>query len=67
MKKNKIKNIGEKIVYSLVLYGIPILLVAVVVGVIILRLYCFFTYGDKPITEVPSWVWWVMNSGNGGK
>lgn len=67
MKKNTIKKIGEKILYASVLYGIPILLVAFVVGVIILRLYCFFTYGDKPITEVPSWVWWVMNSGNGGK
>lgn len=62
-KKTKIKDIAENIICYLVIYGIPILLCLIAIAYFVLYIYCFFTYGDKPITEIPSWVWWVMYSG----
>ena len=27
----------------------------------IFYIYVLVTYGGKPITEVPTWVWWLLN------
>ena len=61
--KRKIRNAFEQTVVVAVVYGIPILLILMVIAYLILYYYCFFTYGDKPITEIPAWVWWIMNTG----
>lgn len=31
-----------------------------IVGLIILMIYIYVTYGNMPIDEVPSWVHWLM-------
>lgn len=38
-------------------------LVLVVVGAIGVNIYCFIVYGDTPVTELPSWVAWLMFRG----
>ena len=38
-------------------------LVLVVVGAIAVNIYCFIVYGDTPVTELPSWVAWLMFRG----
>ncbi len=35
----------------------------IVLGYIILRIYVFFAYGSTPITEIPSWAFWIMGTG----
>ena len=42
-----------------------VLVVALVVGTVILKVFAFIEYGDKPISEVPAWAYWIMQSGNG--
>ena len=61
--KNNLKNKTEIFLLKLVYYGIPILTFLILIGYCILCCYCFFAYGNKPITEVPSWVWWIMHTG----
>lgn len=63
MDKKKLKRTGWKILSLLVTYGIPAIAIIIIVGYIILRCYCFINYGDRPVTEVPAWVWWIMYSG----
>lgn len=35
----------------------------IVLGYIALLIYVFFAYGSTPITEIPSWVFWIMGTG----
>ena len=42
----------------LVFIIIPVVLL---VGVITITIVAFVMYGDKPITEVPSWYFWLIN------
>lgn len=30
------------------------------IGFCIFRVWVFSNYGDTPVTEMPAWVWWVM-------
>ena len=39
-------------------YGIMIMFI---VSMIIFGIWALVTYGDKPITEVPSWYFWLIN------
>lgn len=57
-KKDKIELFIIKAIY----FGIPVLALIFVFGYIILWLYCINTYGDKPITEIPSWVWFILHN-----
>ena len=34
----------------------------IVFGYIALRIYVFFAYGSTPITEIPSWTFWIMRT-----
>lgn len=63
MDKKKLKKIGRQILSCTIVYGMPAITIALIVGYIILCCYCFINYGNKPITEVPAWVWWIMHSG----
>jgi hypothetical protein len=51
----------EKFLWTLLEFSPIIIVLLLVVGFIILRTYCFFTYADTPVSELPAWVWWVMN------
>ncbi len=35
----------------------------IILGFIALRIYVFFAYGSTPITEIPSWAFWIMGTG----
>ena len=37
-----------------------ILVFALSIGFCVFRAWAFSNYGDMPITEVPAWVWWIM-------
>ena len=37
------------------------IIIAIIIGLIAFVIWMFITYGDKPITEVPSWVVWFMH------
>ena len=39
---------------------ILLLFILICVGAIVLSIYAFITYGNKPITEIPSWVIWLI-------
>lgn len=41
-----------------------ILMILVVIGLIALNIYGLIKYGDKPINEIPWWLWW-LNMGRG--
>ena len=43
--------------------GFLVLMFLGLVAFIIFRVWVFFTYGDTPVTELPAWVWWIMQSG----
>lgn len=46
-------------IYVFLLASMPF----IVLGCIILRIYVFFAYGNTPITEIPSWAFWIMGTG----
>ena len=50
-------------VYEIVWGGILILVCLIAVAYVLLRVWVVFAYGDIPITELPAWVWWLMQSG----
>lgn len=35
-----------------------------VIAFIIFRIMVMINYGDTPITEIPAWAFWVMQSGS---
>jgi len=56
----------EKFLWTLLEFSPLIIVLLLVVGFIILRIYCFFAYANTPVTELPAWVWWVMGNNGGG-
>ncbi len=43
----------------------PFIIVALlVIACIIFRIMVMINYGDTPITEIPAWAFWVMQSGS---
>ncbi len=58
IKKDDIESFILKVIY----FGIPILLITFVFGYLILWIYCINTYGDKSITEIPTWVWIILHN-----
>ena len=60
MKRHKID--GETI-FGCIWLGILILLIVGCIVFAIFRTWVFFNYGDTPVTELPAWVWWIMQGG----
>jgi len=46
-------------IYIILLASTPLF----ILGYIALRIYVFFAYGSAPITEIPSWAFWIMGTG----
>ena len=46
-------------IYVFITASIPF----IVFGYIVLRIYVFFAYGSAPITEIPSWAFWIIGTG----
>ena len=43
----------------------PFIIVALlVIALIVFRIMVMINYGDTPITEIPAWAYWVMQSGS---
>ena len=42
-----------------------VICVLILIGYVSLYVYCMVEYGDKPITEIPSWVYFILHN-NGG-
>lgn len=42
--------------------GLIAIIVIILIAAIIFEVWCAFTYGGKPASEVPFWVFWVMSS-----
>lgn len=42
--------------------GVMILMIVAIIAYAILCAWAFFTYADTPITELPAWVWWIMQT-----
>ena len=40
-----------------------ILILLIAFSVICFEIYLWITYGNKPVDEVPTWVWWIMLGG----
>lgn len=36
-----------------------------ILGLIIIHIYVLVKYGNTPVSEMPTWVWWWLNGGNG--
>lgn len=41
---------------------IMVLLIIAAVLFIIFYVYTLVVYGNKPVTEIPTWVWWLLHS-----
>jgi hypothetical protein len=37
------------------------LVVIVIIAIMIFEIWCAFTYGNKPVSEIPFWVLWTIN------
>lgn len=51
---------------NIIVYMFTILLISTplfILGCIILRISVFLVYGNTPITEIPSWAFWIMGTG----
>lgn len=46
-------------IYIFILASTPL----IILGCIILRISVFLVYGNTPITEIPSWAFWIMGTG----
>lgn len=54
MMKNKID------VLTIFWTAVLAVMILVVIATVIFVCWTLMTYGDKPITEIPSWAFWVM-------
>lgn len=68
MKEQRKKGKGKFLdLLQMVFYvSIIVLFVVVTVGLIVVEIYVWVTYGNKPIDEVPIWVLWFMFGGKNG-
>ena len=41
-------------------YLLITLFIIIIVGLASVEIFCWITYGKKPITEIPSWALWFM-------
>ena len=42
--------------------GLIAIIVIILIAAIIFAVWCAFTYGGKPVGEIPFWVFWVMRN-----
>lgn len=59
MIKKDTKRIDWNEVIAFIYIFLLVLTPFIVLGYIALRIYVFFVYGNTPITEIPSWVFWI--------
>lgn len=52
--KTKDTLMASVLIFFIILIGILVL------GFIVLSIYCWIRYGSLPPEEVPAWVWWLM-------
>ena len=64
MKETTKQKIGDRLTTFISLLPFIVALV-IALGYIALRIYCFANYGNTPVTELPAWVWWVMQPAGG--
>lgn len=58
--KNKIKDVLESALYWFFIKALPVLIILFALFYVFLLCYCYITYGDELITEVPAWSWWII-------
>lgn len=46
------------------LWLVTLLIWSFVIGIIVFYIWIFKEYGNKPVSEMPIWVYWVLNNGN---
>lgn len=59
------KNIDGDLIMGYIWLGLMILVIVAAIAFGIFRTWVFFNYGDTPVTELPAWAWWLMQSGGG--
>lgn len=45
---------------KILLISLIVLTSLLMIASVSVSIYCFITYGNKPITEIPSWAFWFM-------
>ena len=65
MKKNKfkIKMTRKEKIQTALYIALACILVAVLFGILAIKIYVMWEFSDVPISEVPSWAVWWMNAG----
>lgn len=58
-------KIDKDLIFGQVWLGLMIFIIIAAIAFGIFRAWVFFNYGDTPVTELPAWVWWLMQSGGG--
>ena len=59
------KKIDAELIVGIFWTALLILTIVGVVAYAILCAWTFFTYADMPVTELPAWVWWIMQTNRG--
>lgn len=59
------KKIDAELIVGIFWTALLILTIIGVVAYAILCAWAFFTYADTPVTELPAWVWWIMQTNRG--
>lgn len=56
------KDIIEKAIFALL--GIfSIIAILMIITLIVAYVYALTKYGNVPISELPTWAWWLLKSG----
>lgn len=59
------KKIDSECIIAVFWTALLILMIVGVVAYAILCVWAFFNYADTPVTELPAWVWWIMQTNRG--
>lgn len=56
----KLKEKLTKYLFEVILVILTIVVILVLLGCIGTSIYCWITYGGKPVEEIPLWAFWFM-------
>lgn len=45
------------------LFIVFVIAMLMLVGLVVLYVYALIKYGNVPISELPTWAWWLLKSG----